>query len=101
MISILTPCRSQCQPQVVTGFYRPFQYGFNARGRAPMALSEPAMYSTLHLSPMATQGEPEARKMSRKTPATRIYVAGPLGFSEAGRAFYYQVLIPAIQGLGY
>jgi nucleoside 2-deoxyribosyltransferase len=31
----------------------------------------------------------------------RIYLAGPLGFSEAGRYFYTSVLIPFVSGLGY
>jgi nucleoside 2-deoxyribosyltransferase len=31
----------------------------------------------------------------------RIYLAGPLGFSEAGRHFYQTVLVPFVQGLGY
>jgi nucleoside 2-deoxyribosyltransferase len=31
----------------------------------------------------------------------RIYVASPLGFSEAGRHFYTSVLIPHLRGLGY
>jgi nucleoside 2-deoxyribosyltransferase len=31
----------------------------------------------------------------------RIYMAGPLGFSEAGRHFYYSVLIPFVVRLGY
>ena len=31
----------------------------------------------------------------------RIYLAGPLGFSEAGRHFYTTVLVPFVQGLGY
>jgi len=31
----------------------------------------------------------------------RIYLAGPLGFSEAGRHFYNTVLIPYVRGLGY
>src|SRR5262245_27820203 len=31
----------------------------------------------------------------------RIYMAGPLGFSEAGRHFYSTVLIPFVKGLGY
>jgi nucleoside 2-deoxyribosyltransferase len=31
----------------------------------------------------------------------RIYVASPLGFSEAGRHFYTEVLIPHLRGLGY
>jgi nucleoside 2-deoxyribosyltransferase len=30
-----------------------------------------------------------------------LYVAGPLGFSEAGRHFYTTVLIPYVRGLGY
>jgi hypothetical protein len=34
-------------------------------------------------------------------PGARIYVAGPLGFSEAGRHFYTVVLIPYLRGLGY
>jgi nucleoside 2-deoxyribosyltransferase len=31
----------------------------------------------------------------------RIYIAGPLGFSEAGRSFYYDKLIPAVRQLGH
>ena len=31
----------------------------------------------------------------------RIYMAGPLGFSEAGRHFYTSVLVPFVSGLGY
>ena len=31
----------------------------------------------------------------------RIYMAGPLGFSEAGRHFYRAVLVPFVAGLGY
>jgi nucleoside 2-deoxyribosyltransferase len=31
----------------------------------------------------------------------RIYLAGPLGFSEAGRYFYGSVLVPFVSGLGY
>ena len=31
----------------------------------------------------------------------RIYLAGPLGFSEAGRHFYTSVLVPFVRGLGY
>lgn len=30
-----------------------------------------------------------------------IYMAGPLGFSEAGRHFYQAVLVPFVSGLGY
>jgi nucleoside 2-deoxyribosyltransferase len=33
--------------------------------------------------------------------APRIYLAGPLGFSEAGRHFYRSVLVPFVTGLGY
>jgi nucleoside 2-deoxyribosyltransferase len=32
---------------------------------------------------------------------TKIYVASPLGFSEAGRDFMYSKIIPAIEELGY
>ena len=32
---------------------------------------------------------------------TKIYVTGPLGFSEAGRMFYYEKLIPTIEKFGY
>jgi nucleoside 2-deoxyribosyltransferase len=35
------------------------------------------------------------------TAAPRIYMAGPLGFSEAGRHFYRSVLVPFVTGLGY
>jgi nucleoside 2-deoxyribosyltransferase len=35
------------------------------------------------------------------TAKMRIYLAGPLGFSEAGRHFYNAVLIPFVRGLGY
>ena len=31
----------------------------------------------------------------------RIYMAGPLGFSEAGRYFHDSVLVPFVRGLGY
>ena len=31
----------------------------------------------------------------------KIYLASPLGFSEAGRHFYTSVLIPFVAGLGY
>src|SRR3989442_11603875 len=31
----------------------------------------------------------------------RIYMAGPLGFSEAGRHFYNSVLVPFVRSLGY
>jgi len=31
----------------------------------------------------------------------RIYMAGPLGFSEAGRLFYNSVLVPFVKSLGY
>lgn len=31
----------------------------------------------------------------------KIYVAGPLGFSEAGRAFYYETLLPRLTALGH
>src|SRR5580765_1491247 len=31
----------------------------------------------------------------------RIYIAGPLGFSEAGRHFYTSVLVPFVSSLGY
>jgi len=33
--------------------------------------------------------------------APRIYMASPLGFSEAGRHFYGTVLVPFVAGLGY
>jgi nucleoside 2-deoxyribosyltransferase len=35
------------------------------------------------------------------TAKVRIYLAGPLGFSEAGRHFYNTVLIPYVERLGY
>jgi nucleoside 2-deoxyribosyltransferase len=31
----------------------------------------------------------------------RIYLAGPLGYSEAGRHFHNTVLVPFVRGLGY
>lgn len=31
----------------------------------------------------------------------KIYVAGPLGFSEVGRKFHYETLIPTIENAGY
>ena len=34
-------------------------------------------------------------------PAPRIYLASPLGFSEAGRYFYQSVLVPYVKRLGY
>jgi nucleoside 2-deoxyribosyltransferase len=35
------------------------------------------------------------------TGAARIYMAGPFGFSEAGRHFHGTVLVPFVKGLGY
>lgn len=35
------------------------------------------------------------------TAGTRIYMASPLGFSEAGRHFYDAVLVPLVRELGY
>ena len=32
---------------------------------------------------------------------TRIYMAGPLGFSEAGRRFHESILVPLVKGLGH
>jgi nucleoside 2-deoxyribosyltransferase len=31
----------------------------------------------------------------------RVYIAGPLGYSEAGRHFHNTVLVPFVSGLGY
>lgn len=31
----------------------------------------------------------------------KAYIAGPLGFSEAGRSFYYQKFLPFIESLGF
>lgn len=31
----------------------------------------------------------------------RVYLAGPLGFSEAGRHFYQSVFVPSVAALGY
>ena len=33
--------------------------------------------------------------------SARVYMASPLGFSEAGRHFYGSVLLPFVRGLGY
>jgi nucleoside 2-deoxyribosyltransferase len=33
--------------------------------------------------------------------AARIYLAGPLGFSKAGRHFHTAVLVPLVRGLGF
>ena len=33
--------------------------------------------------------------------AARIYLAGPLGFSQAGRHFHTAVLVPLVRGLGF
>jgi nucleoside 2-deoxyribosyltransferase len=30
-----------------------------------------------------------------------VYIASPLGFSEAGRAFYHETLLPMLKGAGY
>lgn len=34
-------------------------------------------------------------------PEKRIYIASPLGFSEAGRFFMYEKIIPLVEGLGF
>jgi hypothetical protein len=31
----------------------------------------------------------------------KIYLAGPLGFSEAGRAFHEKVVVPSVRRLGH
>jgi nucleoside 2-deoxyribosyltransferase len=36
-----------------------------------------------------------------KSSRARIYLASPLGFSEAGRHFYNTVLVPFVESLGY
>ena len=38
---------------------------------------------------------------SRVSTKARIYLAGPLGFSEAGRHFYTTVLVPFVRRLGF
>lgn len=38
--------------------------------------------------------------MKRKNNQLKIYIAGPFGFSESGRYFYYNKLIPEIENLG-
>ena len=40
-------------------------------------------------------------KLENRSGALKIYIAGPLGFSEAGRTFYYGKLIPAVRQLGH
>src|SRR5262249_48351465 len=37
----------------------------------------------------------------RRGVAMRVYIASPLGFSEAGRDFYDNTLIPQVKGLGH
>src|SRR5437016_8090552 len=39
--------------------------------------------------------------LGRMPAAAKIYMAGPLGFSEAVRHFYNSVLVPFVAGLGY
>jgi nucleoside 2-deoxyribosyltransferase len=39
--------------------------------------------------------------LTNSTNRIRIYIAGPLGFSEVGRNFYYEKLIPLLTELGY
>jgi len=39
--------------------------------------------------------------LGRMPTAAKIYMAGPLGFSEAGRHFYNSVFVPFVAGLGY
>ncbi len=43
--------------------------------------------------------EPLGRPITNRT--ARIYMAGPLGFSEAGRHFHASVLVPFISNLGF
>jgi nucleoside 2-deoxyribosyltransferase len=69
----------------VTGVYRHFK-----RKTLPFARGGEAfyLYETLF----------RVRRVSR---AMKIYLAGPLGFSEAGRHFHNRVLIPALRKLGH
>src|SRR5437870_12488792 len=39
--------------------------------------------------------------LGRMPTTAKIYMAGPLGFSEAGRHFYRSVFVPFVAGLGY
>src|SRR5438132_11499857 len=39
--------------------------------------------------------------LGRMPTTAKIYMAGPLGFSEAGRHFYNSVFVPFVAGLGY
>jgi nucleoside 2-deoxyribosyltransferase len=42
-----------------------------------------------------------ARSRRRKVHAMKIYLAGPLGFSEAGRLFHKNVIVPEVARLGH
>jgi nucleoside 2-deoxyribosyltransferase len=48
------------------------------------------------------RAEAQTRPLPRMEANTmKIYMAGPLGFSEAGRSFYYGTLVPEVVRLGY
>lgn len=37
----------------------------------------------------------------RKSGSPQVYLAGPLGFSESGKLFYYQKLVPLVVEMGF
>lgn len=48
---------------------------------------------------MMNGGSPVLRKMKKSRP--KVYLASPLGFSESGRLFYYEKLIPMVVKSGF
>src|SRR5262245_11141958 len=69
-------------------------------GTAPIIL----MWPRAHQPWVAVTGRfgyPRRRRTASVKTRARIYLAGPLGFSEAGRHFHSRVLVPLVRGLGY
>ena len=80
-------------PQRAAGRFPGDAAGFGYAAGLPLRLPRPARGRLRWRRPIMSAGRGRAK--------TRIYMAGPLGFSEAGRHFYNAVLIPFVQGLGY
>lgn len=68
--------------------------------RAVLRVMAAACITTLMTGTRWAVARTRPRKRKKAT-TMKIYLAGPLGFSEAGRLFHERVVVPAITGLGH
>jgi nucleoside 2-deoxyribosyltransferase len=65
-----------------------------------IAAAHPAASFALKFGMQCTAAQRQSIELS-ETRAMKVYISGPLGFSDIGRLFHNQVLVPTIRGLGY